>query len=137
MTAEQGQKNLGTQLEQSLLRLAGQEGSLLVLKIDKLINTKCGKSPINRTDVHESRQVNIGDLSHVFVGNGEEVGLCVRLIFGEYMYANCGEKAQQVIAWAVGASATRLSSKIPTFPDTCFQQVVGKVKIVNEEIVLA
>lgn len=129
-------KQLATRLKQSFLKLEGQGDSKLTLNVDQHVNAKPGKKSIDRTGVTSTQNVDVKDLSHVSFTNGETVGPCVRLIFGDKLYATCGEKAEEIINWVEESSISPTKSKIKSFPQVPFQLVLGSVKVLNGEITL-
>lgn len=122
---------------QSLRRLAVQEGPELVLHIDKIVALRGGKNPLKRDPTNSTQKVDINDLELVSIGDSDNHGKCVRLIFEERMYATCGGDADTVIAWATESAATKIRSKIEKFPHVYFQQVVGKISVRGDELTLA
>lgn len=137
MDDDKGNKILEVQIEQSLVRLASQEGSQGTLKVSQRIRVRCSKKPISREDVGEKIEINFNELTYVSIGESNTVGTCVRLIFNQQMYATCGENAQKIIDWAQSSAKTPLSSRISKLPNVSFELVSDKVKIYKGEIILA
>lgn len=124
-------------VERAIKRLSEQEGDILTLLIDHLVNVKCSRQPIDRQKKHGEAQVKITNLDHVSMSHGKTVGTCVRLIFDGQMYACCGERADTVLSWAEETKKVPLNKKIKPFPKVHFQQVAGKVRFLNGELLAA
>ena len=121
---------LATQLEQSLRRLSSQNGANLSLQISLLITVVPGRNPVRRSDGKGRKTVNIDQLAHVSVGYGsKDVGLCVRMVFGDHLYATCGADAEAIKSWAEQSRGTLRLIQIEDFPVVSFQHAVKKVEI--------
>jgi hypothetical protein len=126
------------QIEQSLARLAGQKTSTLRLTITSKVRARPGKRSMERVPVEEIVTVNIHDLSHVSVNTIKQSGDdCVRLVFGEELYATSGKKASEAIEWAQKTASGGVTEEVKPFPRIAFEQVVGQVKIMNGEMMFA
>jgi hypothetical protein len=71
----------------------------------------------------------------VYQSDNKEVGLCVRMIFGERLYAVCGKDAEKVINWSEQVSALKRNDPVPDFPIVGFQSVMESVKMVQGELI--
>jgi predicted DsbA family dithiol-disulfide isomerase len=138
---EKKQATLATQMEQSLVRFAKQSGdNLWLVVISKVTSAKPNKRSVERVEATTTAFVKISDLEHVSVQkitkDGEEQD-CVRLIFNGQMFATSGNRATTLIKWATETAESPLSNRVKNFPGIGFEQVVGQVKIIKNELVLA
>ncbi len=125
------------QLKQSLTRLATQEGTAFTLSIDQMVTPRGGKNPLRRDQVDKKETVDLEALSLVSIVESETHGMCVRLVFGQQLYATCGEYADKIIKWATACVEATIREKITNFPEVHFQKVVGNIQIRGEELALA
>lgn len=130
---------LVNQLKQALGRLSAQEGKSLAMPVSQRVTTTNHKrSPISRFDVDHIDTVDIETLEHAeAVQKGEDIGLCIRLIFDGRLYAVHGESAETLKFWVERVGKAKAHQRIDKMPNIVFQNVEGRVKIFNGELLAA
>jgi hypothetical protein len=120
-------------LEQVLRQRLGGKQEALTLHVATIVTP-----PKRKDSVNEYREVRLEELSHVQIcpENGDS-GTCIRLIFGDKLYATCGEDADTLIDWAQKVYKAPIRNKISPFPEISFHHVKGAVQVKGQEIIPA
>ncbi len=131
-------QKLETQLEQSLRRRFGLNGTELTISVSNSVSVKCGLKSFGRKDVGGTIIVDIDDLSCVSVHKGtKKVGLCIRMVFGEHLYVTSGKCADKLALWVKKTAGSKLTSKVADFPSIFFQKVLGRVRVFEGGLIQA
>lgn len=120
-------------LQQSLLKHRGQHGEHVTLRVST--NVRAARS-VQRENINQEDRVAIESLSYAQACQTTQ-GLCFRLIFGDQLYATCGDDAVTLQKWVEEARKQQEREVIPMFPDISFQRVAGRVRLQGDEIIPA